>query len=206
MGMPPVSSATKHQAIERAALRLFLRDGYERTSVDAIAAEAGVSKRTVYSHFGDKENLFLSTLRDTRDDLQDKVREITERTMTGDDAESALLACVREIAAMTSRSPERAGMIRLIISEAPHFPGSTDVWRQRLMSPLLEAGLKRLAGSGGLAIDDPVEASGHLSALTLGQINNRSIMGTVPLSDAETEDILTSGVAVFLRAYRAPGR
>jgi TetR/AcrR family transcriptional regulator, mexJK operon transcriptional repressor len=40
----------KRDAIGRAALTLFASDGYERTSVDAIAAEAGVSKRTVYSH------------------------------------------------------------------------------------------------------------------------------------------------------------
>ena len=44
--------------------RLFLRDGYERTSVDAIAAEAGVSKRTIYNRYGDKENLFLSVLKE----------------------------------------------------------------------------------------------------------------------------------------------
>ena len=49
---------------------LFARDGYERTSVDAIAAEAGVSKRTVYSHYGDKENLFLLVLRETYDNAR----------------------------------------------------------------------------------------------------------------------------------------
>ena len=43
-------------------MRLFLRDGYARTSVDAIAAEAGVSKRTIYNHYGDKESLFLSVV------------------------------------------------------------------------------------------------------------------------------------------------
>jgi hypothetical protein len=130
-----------------------------------------------------------------------KIREITERTLTGDDAETALLSCLREIAEVTSGSPERAGMIRLIVAEMPHFPEAVQLWRQRGISPLFEDWLKRLAGSGVLTIDDPAEAAGHLSALTLGQINNRSVMGTVPLSDAETEAILSSGVAVFLRAY-----
>jgi TetR/AcrR family transcriptional regulator, mexJK operon transcriptional repressor len=49
-----------------------------------------------------------------------------------------------------------------------------------------------------------MEAAGHLSALTFGQINNRSMMGTVPLSEAETDRIITSGVRVFLCAY-GPG-
>jgi TetR/AcrR family transcriptional regulator, mexJK operon transcriptional repressor len=202
MNVPPTSSATKHAAIERAALALFLRDGYDRTSVDAIAAEAGVSKRTVYSHFGDKENLFLTTLRDTRDDLRDRIAEIVAETMVGTDPQSALLACVRRIADISERSPERAALVRLLIAAIPQFPQSMDLWRQRSISPLLEAGLERLAKTAPLAIGNFEEAAGHLSALTIGQINNRSIMGTVPLSDAETEAILSSGVDVFLRAYR----
>ena len=68
----PVSGwQRKHHAIAGAALVLFARDGYERTSVDAIAAEAGVSKRTVYSHYGDKENLFLLVLRETYDTMRE---------------------------------------------------------------------------------------------------------------------------------------
>ena len=58
------AAGPKGEAIAQAALRLFLRDGYERTSVDAIAAEAGVSKRTIYNRYTDKENLFRSVLQD----------------------------------------------------------------------------------------------------------------------------------------------
>src|SRR5271154_4873876 len=71
----------KHKAIAGAALVLFARDGYERTSVDAIAAEAGVSKRTVYSHYGDKENLFLLVLRETYDVMRDRISTIVNRTL-----------------------------------------------------------------------------------------------------------------------------
>ena len=48
----------KRKAILEAAETLFLRNGYDGSSMDAIAAEAGVSKLTVYSHFTDKETLF----------------------------------------------------------------------------------------------------------------------------------------------------
>ena len=49
---------SKGAAILEAAKRLFLEQGYEGVSMDQIAADAGVSKLTVYSHFGDKEALF----------------------------------------------------------------------------------------------------------------------------------------------------
>lgn len=51
-------NSPKHTQIMTAAHRLFLRAGYGATTMDAIAEEAGVSKRTVYSHFGSKEALF----------------------------------------------------------------------------------------------------------------------------------------------------
>ena len=56
--------ADKAAAVLAAARARFLRDGYRRTSLDAIAADAGVSKVTVYSHFDDKESLFVAVMRD----------------------------------------------------------------------------------------------------------------------------------------------
>src|SRR5574337_941522 len=53
----------KRAAILEAAKRLFPQHGFEGTSMDAVAAEAGVSKLTVYSHFGGKEALFVETVR-----------------------------------------------------------------------------------------------------------------------------------------------
>src|SRR5271168_1036129 len=51
-------SARKRQAITDAATVLFLRDGYRETSMDQVAADAAVSKQTVYKQFADKEQLF----------------------------------------------------------------------------------------------------------------------------------------------------
>src|SRR3990167_308172 len=53
----------KRQAILEAAKTLFLSNGYDGSSMDAIAAEAGVSKLTVYSHFTDKEKLFAAAVK-----------------------------------------------------------------------------------------------------------------------------------------------
>jgi len=197
----------KHAAIAAAALVLFARDGYERTSVDAIAAEAGVSKRTVYSHYGDKENLFLLVLRETYDTMRDRVRDIVDRNLRDvDDVQQALTACVSEIVRSISRAPERATLVRLVISEAPHFPAILDLWHNRGIVPIIAEPLAKLAASGLLDAEDPALAAEHLSALTFGQVNNKSMMGTVQLGDLETDRIITSGIAVFLRAYGPASR
>src|SRR5437868_81719 len=54
----PGRSARKRRAIMEAATTLFLRNGYQGTSMDDIAAAAAVSKQTVYKNFGDKGRLF----------------------------------------------------------------------------------------------------------------------------------------------------
>jgi TetR/AcrR family transcriptional regulator, mexJK operon transcriptional repressor len=197
-------SGPKGEAIARAALRLFLADGYERTSVDAIAAEAGVSKRTIYNRYGDKENLFLSVLRETFAAMLATFRRMADAQLTEvTDVERELTAFIREAALTLTTNPERFALIRLILAEAPYFPAllRAEVGQQGMHGTLARI-LARLAQAGTLAVPDPAQAAQHLYALTFGLVSDRSLYGAVPLSDAEVERIVTSGVAVFLRAYR----
>jgi TetR/AcrR family transcriptional regulator, mexJK operon transcriptional repressor len=198
-------SERKREAIAQAALTLFASDGYERTSIDAIAAEAGVSKRTVYSHYGDKENLFLSVVRDTYEGMLTRIAEIVDRTVWDGDLRVALTSCVTEITRSIVRAPERSTLARLLMAEAPHFPVLIDLLHTREITPLLTTPLARLAAVGRLAAADPAQAAEHLSSLTFGQVSNRSLMGTVPLTEDETTHLLVGGVQAFIRAYRAAG-
>ena len=57
--LPPfMAGDDKRSTILRAAHKLFLRDGFSATSMDAVTQEAGVSKATVYAHFDSKQRLF----------------------------------------------------------------------------------------------------------------------------------------------------
>src|SRR4029077_7649472 len=56
------STSAKPNAIVLAALELFTRYGYRKTSIDDIARAAQVAKRTVYLHFENKAAVFLAIL------------------------------------------------------------------------------------------------------------------------------------------------
>jgi len=205
-GRPPGGSEDKRAAIVQATLALFLRDGYARTSVDAIAAEAGVSKRTVYNHYGDKENLFLSVIGDTYDAMIGTVVDLMDKHLTDlpdDQVEAGILEFSRELAMFAARAPQRSAMIRLMMAEAPHFPALRAVqMRPQSITGAIAERLTRLNARGLLDVPEPVEAANHLFALTMGQINNRSLFGALDLTDAEILAMATSGAEAFLRAYR----
>jgi TetR/AcrR family transcriptional repressor of mexJK operon len=58
----PAARLSKRERVVVAASKLFLDDGYGATGMDAIAKEAGVSKATVYSYYGDKSSLFADVM------------------------------------------------------------------------------------------------------------------------------------------------
>jgi TetR/AcrR family transcriptional regulator, mexJK operon transcriptional repressor len=208
-------SGPKGEAIARAAMRRFLAEGYERASVDAIAADAGVSKRTIYNRYGDKETLFLSVLRETFDRMLARFRDIADSHFPevtappGGPAPAAgpleqdLTAFLLEAAHDLSADPERSALVRLILTEAPFFPKLLrEQTGQQSMHGTLGRVLTRLAQAGRLAISDPAEATEHLFALTLNRVSTQSMFNAAPLGDAEVERIVISGVRIFLRAYR----
>ncbi|MFY0666248.1 MAG: TetR/AcrR family transcriptional regulator [Natronospirillum sp.] len=86
-------SEQKRLSIMRAAERLFCRHGLEQTSMDEVAGDAKVSKRTVYNHFSTKEELFHSILVQMQDSLSDTLEVLFDPQQ---DIESQLLTIAEQ--------------------------------------------------------------------------------------------------------------
>src|SRR4029450_4448819 len=114
-----------------AALALFLRDGYARTSVDAVAREAGVSKRTVHDLYGDPQRLLLDVIPRTQAGPEDHFRALLDATLPAEapDLEAALVAFGHAFASGVAQTPDRNAMVRLLVAEAVHFPELLELWR-----------------------------------------------------------------------------
>jgi len=190
----------KREAITRAARRVFGREGYVRASIDAIAAEADVSTRTIYNHFDSKEQLFTSVLVESATQVAETFVAMVERLDADADVADYLTGMAEALAAQSTEHPEHFTMARQISAEADHFPPETlDGWRRA--GPLrVEAEVARRLGEltdrGRLAVRDPEQAALHLIALTAAQLTARSRRrGTPPTA------ILAAGVDAFLHGY-----
>lgn len=192
----------KRAVILDAAEELFVSSGYELTSVDAIAARAGVSKRTVYDHFGDKLSLFRSVLRRVDDAMLATVRTAIEQELTdGRDLREALIAFIQQMTTDAVPSPTYATFRRLNAraASAPRLPDRSVSERVRL----LEERFAQLAADGELKVSDPRRAVQHFNALTMRLVLD-AIDGDPAgaVSTSEIQEIITDGVDAFLRAYR----
>ncbi len=169
-----------------------------------------MSKRTVYSHYGDKERLFMSVVQTptTSSSIRSPGSPAACSTAAGEPAARLTRQFIRDVARVAiSGSPQRAALLRLMLTEATHFPALREhVAQRRTLLPLLTAALALLGPGSGLAVDDPAQAAEHLSALTFGQINNRSLFGLTRLSDDEIDAIVTSGVRCSAARSGRPAR
>ena len=191
----------KRAAILAAAKRLFVQQGFEGVSMDQIAGEAGVSKLTVYSHFGDKEGLFAEAVRahcednmptalfepepdvPLRERLSDIGRAFFAMIMTPEAIAVHRILCTPQLA---------SSELSTMFFEA----GPQRV--QRSFSALLE---RRIA-AGELDIEDPVRAAGHFFTLLKGEPHAQAVFGYCCSGSPDTPDAhIASVVDMFLRAY-----
>ncbi|MEU6234276.1 TetR/AcrR family transcriptional regulator [Kitasatospora sp. NPDC047058] len=196
----------KRQAITRAAAVVFGREGYTRASVDAIAAEAGVSKRTVYNHFGDKEKLFLSVALETADELTEIIAALADRHLHKIvDLEADLTAFALDRARAVLNAGEHFALGRTIRAEAGNIPRDVlNAWLDA--GPLasqrdLAAHFGRLADQGLLHLDDAALAATQFTLLTFSGAADASFFGAIELPEAALEAGVTAGIRAFLRLY-----
>jgi TetR/AcrR family transcriptional regulator, mexJK operon transcriptional repressor len=202
----PRGRIDKRAAILDAAFRVFAEHGYDQAGVDAIAAEAGVAKATIYNHFGDKESLLRAIIAELAEQALAEHLAIVERlTDRGD-----LRAALEDVGyGLLDRyfDEKTVWFRRLLAAEIAQFPDLLDIVRGRTADRIMDAladRLARLALAGRLRISDPAVAADQFWALLAGPAEVRSMMGTRRLTEDELRTVVGQGVDTFLRAFGVP--
>lgn len=189
-------------AILEAAKNLFPEHGFDGTSMDAIAAKAGVSKLTVYSHFTDKETLFTEAVREKcSEQMPNTLFDVDTRGSLRDQ----LLDIARAFFALVT-SEESIAMHRLLTARAGESTTLAQrFWEAGPQSLQCEFGgfLQREVEAGQLDIDDIKRASAQFFCLLKGDLHARQLCGCLEAtpSQAEIEQHLQANVEMFMRAY-----
>ncbi len=202
--LPPRSHAAKRMSVLEAATYVFCREGYAGANIDMIAAEAGVSRQTVYNHHGDKEKLFIAV-----------VRALTERTNAGifatlatfpdqpADLNSELVDFAIRLNGNCICSGDGKYLRKLIEMEGRRYPELFTGWREDGPSKTwaaLAARFARLAHAGYLDIDDPDVAARQFLALINADLHVSMALGD-KLGEDRIRESATNAVTTFLRAY-----
>jgi TetR/AcrR family transcriptional repressor of mexJK operon len=195
------SVPAKKLAVLKAALRLFLEQGFGATSMDAIAREAGVSKATLYAHVKSKEELFAAITATCAEQLLAAHTAFEHE----EDVRAALLRFGREHVALLL-SAEGAAMYRIVIGEAPRFPELGRAFFENgpaIRLSALSKYLQRADAAGVLKVDDASLAAGEFVGMLGGTVHLRAMLGHAnEVSVAEQQALVEHAVDTFLRAYR----
>lgn len=196
----PRRSAVKRRAILDAAISLFLAQGYARTSVDAIAAAAGVGKQTVYGHFGDKEALFLAAVDAARGAAHTPLPD--ELADTGDPVADLTDAGERLLRVVLSR--ELSELHRLTIAELPHHPELQRMWRDGsgILPDTVADYLRACHRAGTLDVPEPEQAARQFTVLVTAEGRVATLQGTQPLDPDVGHAIARHSAELIVRAHR----
>lgn len=148
-------SVEKSAIILQGAMQEFLKHGYAGTSMDQIAKVAGVSKATVYSHFGDKESLFNAVIQDLVQEKFQTVMSLDRPQSLGQDPKKVLSEMVTKTLENTLSDRNFHNFIRIIIGESGRFPELAKAYVYNLAKPGIEALTKYLKSHPELKLEDP---------------------------------------------------
>jgi len=202
MTAPQRLTDRKREAIIQAAIAEFRANGFDVTSMDKIAATAGVSKRTVYNHFPSKEELFAEILSQLWDrvsaeldvpynperPLRDQLRQLLQSKLNLM-ADDNFLNLARVAIAATIHSPDRA---RNMVERLGQREESLTVW------------IRAAQADGRLKPADPVFAAQQVHGLIKSfafwpQIS----MGQPGLTPDAQNQVAESAMDLFLAGYQA---
>lgn len=192
----------KMRNVLETAQRHFTALGFDRTSLDAIAEESGVSKQTIYSYFASKDALFQAAVADRTDPL---FSVIHAASLNPDDPKSTLTRVGTAFLALM-RDDKIIGSHRTLYGSAAHQPvAAKGFYAQGPLRVITElAGYLRAAHKrGALSVSKPELAADQFFSLFLGGSHIRTLLGLGKPTEAEDNELVRENVKMFLSRYGA---
>jgi TetR/AcrR family transcriptional regulator of autoinduction and epiphytic fitness len=197
MTVPQRLTDRKRLAILAAAADQFRAQGFEASSMDKIAAAAGVSKRTVYNHFPSKEELFAETLVQ----LFHSSAAILDLPYRAEMALREQLTALLKLKVATLADQQFLDLSRVAIAEGMHAPERARAIVARLSEREegLTVWIRAAQADGKLKAGDPV----FMATLLQGQVKAVAFwpqvtMGAPPLAPAAQAQLVDAAVSMFL--------
>jgi TetR/AcrR family transcriptional repressor of mexJK operon len=189
-----------------AARQLFLRNGYAGTTMDEIAAVAGLTKRTVYNNYGDKDALFVQVVGGVTafaDEFAAGLRREFADMTTPATVRSSLEDIARRLALRIVHA-DVVAIRRLLIGEARTFPELAKDYFDRAPGQVLRvlsSGFGQLTRAGLLRAKDSRSAAAQFAYLVAGEPLDRAVLtGAIPAKE-QVLACAREGVETFLARY-----
>lgn len=180
---------------------MFMRDGFTKVSMAAIAAAVPVSKPTLYNNFSDKKKLFAEVILHRCNDLANKFEENIRENTTPE----AVLSGIGNSFLNMVLTPESIKIHRTMIAECAEFPEMAELFYksgpERIHS-LLEKYLKKLDDEKKLLVENPaISAAIFLNSLK-GQPHMQCLLGMrKSVTAEERKEIIDYAVRHFIKAH-----
>lgn len=191
--------AARLRHILRVASAEFVTRGYAEASVSRIASDAGVSKKTIYARYPNKDALLMAVAGDLATASYEGVMKAI--AATDGEPEHVLTGFATQVA-KTWASTEAIGVYRLIVSEAARFPQLAAIYRdtmERFRHGLADY-LQQQCDAGALNIADVDAASHQFGMLAYGEVREKGLLGE-QVTDADIDAVVRRTVQLFLRGY-----
>ncbi|MEP3485544.1 MAG: TetR/AcrR family transcriptional regulator [Sneathiella sp.] len=190
----------KREEILSAAADLFFTEGYGRTSMDQIHARVGGSKRTLYSHFPSKDEVFIALI----EMVSDRVLKALEPDFDIRDLRETLTIMGRRYLSVLL-SEEGLSLYRNMVAEARHFPDLATAFFDNgpgKASRQLGVLFGELKTEKILIVDRPQAAAEQFLGMVRGDIHMAAVLTDVIPEKTELESMCADAVSIFLRGVK----
>lgn len=197
-------SRTKRQHIVEGALKVFLKYGYEGTSMNRVAEEAGVIKQTIYSHFSDKEGLFKAIIESVT--LQHLKDEFGGDEIGADTDPEFVLRKIGSLFTGRQNDKNYIALMRTVIGESSRFPELARLYTRTVIKPGMQILTNYLKARPELQLKDPEAVARIYCGSMVNYIMCQSILYASEILPFDMQRLVDTLVAMVLKPPADCGR